>query len=94
MMVLEAMANGLTVISTLTGGTGEIVKHGETGLTFPAGDSAALAQQIKRLANDSALRIKLAECGQALVLENFSLDRMVENCERLLNEAQTDRGQG
>ena len=93
-VVLEAMANGLTVISTLTGGTGEIVKHGETGLTFPAGDSAALAQQIKRLADDSALRIKLAECGQALVLENFGLERMVENCERLLNEAQADRGRG
>ncbi|MBI5568279.1 MAG: glycosyltransferase family 4 protein [Chloroflexi bacterium] len=93
-VVLEAMANGLTVISTLTGGTGEIVKHGETGLTFPAGDSAALAQQIKQLADDPALRIKLAECGQALVLENFSLDRMVENCERLLIEAQVDRGRG
>lgn len=93
-VVLEAMANGLTVISTLTGGTGEIVKHGETGLTFPAGDSAALAQQIKRLVDEPALRVKLAECGQALVLENFSLDRMVENCERLLNEALADRGRG
>jgi len=93
-VVLEAMANGLTVISTLTGGTGEIVRHGETGLTFQAGDSVALAQQIKRLADDATLRIKLAECGQALVLEHFSLDRMVENCERLLNEAQADRGRG
>ncbi len=93
-VVLEAMANGLTVISTLTGGTGEIVKHGETGLTFPAGDSAALAQQIKRLVDDAALRIQLAEGGQALVLENFGLERMVENCERLLNEAQADQGRG
>jgi glycosyltransferase involved in cell wall biosynthesis len=93
-VVLEAMANGLTVISTLTGGTGEIVKHGETGLTFPAGDSAALALQIKRLVDDPALRIDLAKCGQALVLEHFSLDRMVENCERLLAEAQADRRRG
>jgi glycogen(starch) synthase len=93
-VVLEAMANGLAVISTLTGGTGEIVKHGETGLTFPAGDSAALAQQIKRLLDDPALRIRLARCGQELVLEHFSLDRMVENCERLLAEAQADRRRG
>ena len=93
-VVLEGMANGLTVISTLTGGTGEIVKHGETGLTFPAGDSAALAEQIKRLAAEPALRVKLAECGQALVLQNFSLERMVQNCERLLNEALADRGRG
>jgi len=90
-VVLEAMANGLTVISTLTGGTGEIVRQGETGLTFPAGDSAALAQQIKSLVDDPALRVDLARRGQALVLEQFSLDRMVENCERLLCEAQAAR---
>lgn len=90
-VVLEAMASGLTVISTLTGGTGEIVKHGQTGLTFPAGDSTALAQQIKCLIDDQALRIRLAQNGQDLVLERFSLERMVENCERLLAEAQADR---
>ncbi len=92
-VVLEAMANGLTVISTLTGGTGEIVRHGETGLTFPAGDSIALARQIKRLVDDPALRIDLARRGQELVLERFSLDCMVENCERLLAEALADRRQ-
>jgi len=38
-VVLEAMASGLTVVSTLTGGTSEIVRHGETGLTFPLGNT-------------------------------------------------------
>lgn len=93
-VVLEAMASGLTVISTLTGGTGEIVRDGETGLTFPAGDSAALGRHIKRLADEPALRSELAKRGQALVLDQFSLERMVENCERLLSEAVAAKQQG
>ena len=90
-VVLEAMASGLTVISTLTGGTGEIVQPGITGLTFPPGDGIALAQQIQCLATDPQLRIRLATAAQKLVLERFSLDRMVERCERLLQEACQDK---
>jgi glycosyltransferase involved in cell wall biosynthesis len=92
-VVLEALAGGLTVVSTLTGGTGEIVQHDRTGLTFPAEDSRALAEQIRRLMTESGLRVKLAKQGQQLVLERFSLDRMVENVERLLEQAMADRNQ-
>ena len=90
-VVLEAMASGLTVISTLTGGTGEIVQPGVTGLTFPPGDRAALAHQIQHLATDSQLRVRLATAAQQLVLERFSLERMVDNCERLLQDACNDK---
>jgi glycogen synthase len=90
-VVLEAMAGGLTVVSTLTGGTGEIVQHDRTGLTFPAEDSHLLAEQIKRLMVEPGLRVKLARQGQQLVLNQFSLDHMVENVERLLEQANVDR---
>lgn len=50
--VLEGMATGLPVIGALTGGTGEILVEGETGLTFAAGDSEGLARQIRRLAEE------------------------------------------
>ena len=90
-VVLEAMAGGLTVISTLTGGTSEIVQPGITGLTFPPGDSAALARQIQVLAVDLQLRVRLATAAQQRVLERFGLERMVDNCERLLQEACRDK---
>ncbi len=90
-VVLEAMANGLTVVSTLTGGTGEIVQHDRTGLTFPAEDSHALAAQLKRLIIEPGLRVRLAQQGQQMVLAQFSLDRMVENVEVLLGQAKADR---
>jgi glycogen synthase len=91
-VVLEAMASGLVVIGTLRGGTGEIVRHEKTGLTFPAGDSQELASQINRLLSDADLRVRLATQGQTRVLEQFSLERMIENIERLLEEAAADRG--
>ena len=42
--VLEAMAAGLAVVGTTTGGTGEILVEGETGLTFAAGDAGQLGR--------------------------------------------------
>jgi len=85
--VLEAMAGGLVVVGTLTGGTGEVLVENQTGLTFPAGDSATLARQIQRLADDPALRERLASNAQRIVRERFTMERMVDEVERLLTES-------
>lgn len=82
--VLEAMAAGLVVIGTTTGGTGEILREGETGLTFPAGDAERLAAQICRIAEDAALRRRLSETGRRIVRQQYTLERMVEDLEREL----------
>lgn len=87
-VVLEAMVAGLAVVAAATGGTPEIVRPGETGLLFPAGDASQLAAQIGRLLSDDALRCSLASSGQALVVKEFDLDRMATRIERLLIEAQ------
>lgn len=80
-MTQEAMACGLVVVGTPTGGTPEILVEGETGLTFPAGDAAALAKQLERLARDPALRRRLAETGRQVVLQKFDLQRMIDEIE-------------
>lgn len=79
--LLEAMAAGLAVIGTTTGGTGEILVEGETGLTYPAGDPVQLAAQIRRLASDPALRRRLGESGCRIVRQYYTLGRMVEELE-------------
>ncbi len=75
-MTQEAMASGLVVIGTPTGGTREILKDGETGLTFSPGDAEGLARQILRLRANPSLHTKLARQGQALVVEKCDLRRM------------------
>ncbi len=81
---LEALASGLAVIGTTTGGTGEVLIHGETGLTFAPSDPEALSAQIKRLVDDPGLCTRLAIQGQKAVREHFTLRRMVDEIEAYL----------
>lgn len=83
-IVLEAMAYGVVVIGTTTGGTGEILVGDRTGLTFPVGDADALARQITRLAEDSLLRGRLVSVARQIVVAHFALDRMVSDLENAL----------
>lgn len=80
----EAMASGLAVIGTTTGGSCEILFDGETGLAFDAEDSAGLAQQIIRLRRTPNLHAKLAENGRRLVTRTFNLERMIIEIEEHL----------
>jgi glycosyltransferase involved in cell wall biosynthesis len=85
-VVLEAMEAGLVVIGTTTGGTSEILLDGETGLSFPPGDSGVLAHQIQRLLDDPALARRLARAGRRCVEGRFRLERMVDELEGALRE--------
>ena len=53
MVILEAFAQGTPVIATDLGGNPELVRDGDTGLLFPAGDVAALATALKRAVSDT-----------------------------------------
>lgn len=82
----EAMAAGLVVIGTTTGGTKELLREGQTGLTFAPEDADELAGQMVRLAAEPDLRRRLARAGRQAVLEHFTLDRMVDEIEAFLLE--------
>ena len=83
-MTQEAMASGLVVVGTTTGGTKEILRDGETGFTFTPEDADGLAEQVVRLMIDPDLRCRLAQAGRQTVLENFTLDKMVKEIEDYL----------
>jgi glycogen synthase len=90
-VVLEGMAAGLAVIATLTGGTDELLRDGCNALTCEVENSRDLAHQINRLLTDPDLRYRLASRGQEMVLEQYSLDHMVEQIESLLERAQIEQ---
>jgi glycogen(starch) synthase len=83
-IVLEAMAVGLVVIGTTTGGTGEILVEDQTGLTFPRGDASALCGQIRRLVERPEERARLARTGRQVVEDRFTFRRMVDELEAAL----------
>jgi glycosyltransferase involved in cell wall biosynthesis len=83
-MTQEAMLSGLVVVGTTTGGTKEILREGETGLTFAPEDANGLADQLARLIANPELGCHLAQAGRQSILENFTLDKMAQQIEDYL----------
>jgi glycosyltransferase involved in cell wall biosynthesis len=73
---LLAMAAGVPVIASRTGGLPEIVSNGETGLLVE-NDAAAIADAIRRLAGDPALARRLGETARRRVISNYTVEHMV-----------------
>jgi len=92
--ILEAMASGLPVVATEVGGNAELVEHGHTGFTVPAGDVDGLAQRIAQLAAEPTLASAMGQAGRARAEREFSLMAMVGAYQalydRLLAERQPD----
>ncbi len=68
-VALEGMVNRVPVVIADSGGLGEIVEDGRTGLKVPPRNPQALAQAITRLLLDEALRRQIGQAGyeQAVV---------------------------
>jgi glycogen(starch) synthase len=82
----EAMAMGLLVVGTITGGSGELLVHEKTGLVFEAGNPQSLATQLSRAVNDPQLAAKLAQAGQHEVINHFNIERTIDHVEAYLIE--------
>jgi glycosyltransferase involved in cell wall biosynthesis len=74
--LIEAMAARLPVVATRVGGVAETVEDGRTGLLAEAGDAAALAERILRLAGDRALAVEMGRLGRERALALFSESQM------------------
>jgi glycosyltransferase involved in cell wall biosynthesis len=83
---LEAMASGLPVIGTTTGGSAELFRDRENALTYPAGNAGELAHQILDLEREPALRVAIARQGHREVREKFNEPRIVSQIEAYLRE--------
>jgi glycosyltransferase involved in cell wall biosynthesis len=73
--ILEAFAAGLPVVSTPTGDLASMVRDGETGLTVPAADSAALAKAVIQLLERPEWALTLAR-GASHEIQRFTWARV------------------
>jgi glycosyltransferase involved in cell wall biosynthesis len=73
----EAMAVGLPVVTTNVGGISEVVKEGETGFLVPARDEEALRDRLKRLRDDAALAARMSARAREIAVARYSSERMV-----------------
>lgn len=86
MAILEAMAAGVTIISTPVGSIPDAITDCETGLLVPPGDAIALARAILRMLHDPALRQRLAVNARARFELMFSIDRTADGVATLYRE--------
>jgi heptosyltransferase-3 len=83
--VLEAMASGMAIVATRTGGTPEAIQDGQNGLLVKAEQPGQLAEAIVRLANDAKLRKHLGEAARETIYSHFTLPRMQERIQSILH---------
>jgi len=80
---IEAMAMRKPFVHSDVGGAAEMIRPGENGYLYPAGDTAALVDRLARLA-DRSRRDRLGGNARARVEEMFSETGMVDRYEQLL----------
>jgi colanic acid/amylovoran biosynthesis glycosyltransferase len=97
--LMEAMACGIPAVSTLTGGIPELLQDG-AGLLVPPGDAPALANALRRLAQEDMLRVRLGEAGRERIEMSFRLETVVSDlagcflrCEGVTQVRPVGRGQ-
>ena len=78
--VLEAMAAGRPVITTLIGGIVNLIVDGESGLLVPPGDDRALAAAMGRMLADGGLRAQLG-AGALEKVRAFTASAVAERLE-------------
>lgn len=74
LVILEAMASGIPVVSTRCGGPETAVIEGETGYLTPVGDADALAKKIQFLLERPALGQKMGQRAREVAEARFSLE--------------------
>ena len=84
--VLEAMAAAKPVVASNVGGIPEAVVHGETGLLVPPENPGALAEAMIQLLHDPKSAMKMGNAGRNRVMQQFGLNRMINEMEHIYEE--------
>ncbi len=90
--VLEAMIEGVPVVATNVGGTGELIEPDRTGILVEAGDVDGIAHGICRFLDNPEEARKIGIAGQAKIVEEYALDKIARRWEELYREVATLRG--
>lgn len=85
--LIEGMSLGLATVASDYGGNPWQVDDGQTGLLFPSGDSAALADRLRRLMDDPALLASLQQGALEAYRTRFTGEIFAKNIESVYLQA-------
>jgi glycosyltransferase involved in cell wall biosynthesis len=84
-ILIEAMAMGKPVVATRSGGSEELVVHGETGLLVSTGNPPELAAAILTLLENDELAVEMGRRGRKRAEDLYSVERYVRDIEEILS---------
>lgn len=85
--IVEAMAAGIPVVGTKSGGVLETVVDGETGIVNSPGDVEAQAEALMQLAGNHSLRQKMGDAARERVENQFNLDLQARRLKQIFNSS-------
>jgi len=89
--IMEAMACGLPVVSTVHGGIPELIEDEVTGYLVPEGDVRALAARLGQIARDYTRTQRVSAAARRLVVQRHDIeklnDRLVRRFEALTSDS-------
>lgn len=89
--IIEAMVARVPVVATATGGIGETITDGRTGLLVPPEQPAALADALVRLVRSPDLAAELADAGRRSARDRFDRSHTAEEINRIYSEVISER---
>ena len=87
--LIEAMANGLPVISTRVGGSIDIIEDGINGLLVDVNDVDQLTKAISKILEDSGLATRLGKNARQEIEKGYDLNKIAEKYLELYKELVT-----
>ena len=89
---IEALGAGTPVVATRVGGVPDVVRDGLDGYLVAAGDVEGAAAKLALLARDAGLRRTLGEAGRSRMAQRYSVERLVDDVDRLYRSLLEARG--
>lgn len=87
LVLQEAAASSLPIVATRVGGNAEVAIDGRSAWLVPAKDTAALSAAMSRMmALSPGERKRMGEAGREFVVENFEIERVLDQWERIYAE--------
>jgi glycosyltransferase involved in cell wall biosynthesis len=90
LVLLEAMAGGMPVVTTETCGMADIVQDDINGLLVPAANAGAIAEAVARLHSSQELRRRLGLAAQAQ-MRNYTWEKIAARVEAVFERAARGR---
>ncbi len=85
--IVEAMAAGVPVVATDSGGPAEILDGGKCGLLIPTGDPQAIEKGLRVLLQDPVRRGRMIEQARERARSQFDMRRVVREVETVYAQA-------